>query len=430
MEAISRLEIASRKYDATKSKLEVLLSKKDLKTLSGFDQAMTIDGLTPSRKFTILDCILRMTKLLDHEEWNTLDVDGVKSLVAKVMYKYAKNGKETNTTQGSKKALQQWFRFLKTGYRTAKDCEIELGYKNPKETRRITIGKVDDSVTADDLVTREEKNKLMKSCNNFRDKAIIDVLDDSGLRPHELLELQIKNVKSDKNGFTLLIKKSAKTGAREVRIIEATPTLAEWLNIHPSGHDMEAPLFVNIGNRNYGKAYDHSSCGKMLKRLCKKAGIHKRVYLYLFRHTEVTRRASKLSDQDSKNRHGWGINSNVMSKYISLTGKSTDNSFLKSYGLEPENEGLESLPKICSGCQRPNSQDTEICHCGRALSIEKAVMMDKEDNQKITALENQMENVLKAFAPLAEMLNQKEVRIPMSSLPKEVQERLERLNLN
>ena len=77
MEAISRLEIASRKYDATKSKLEALLSKKDLKTLSGFDQAMTIDGLTPSRKFTILDCILRMTKLLDHEEWNTLDVDGV-----------------------------------------------------------------------------------------------------------------------------------------------------------------------------------------------------------------------------------------------------------------------------------------------------------------------------------------------------------------
>ena len=37
MEAISRLEIASRKYDATKSKLEVLLSKKDLKTFSGFD---------------------------------------------------------------------------------------------------------------------------------------------------------------------------------------------------------------------------------------------------------------------------------------------------------------------------------------------------------------------------------------------------------
>jgi len=162
MEAISRLEIASRKYDATKSKLEALLSEKDLKTLSGFDQDMIIDGLTPSGKATILDGILRMTRLLDDKEWNTLDIDGVKSLVANLMYKYAKKGKETNTTQRTKKILQQWFRFLKTGYRTAKDCEIELGYKNPKEIRRISIGKVGDSVTVDDLVTREEQKNLLK----------------------------------------------------------------------------------------------------------------------------------------------------------------------------------------------------------------------------------------------------------------------------
>jgi integrase len=430
MEAISRLQIASRKYDATKSKLEALLSKKDLKTLSGFDQAMTIDGLTPSRKSTILDCILRMTRLLDHKEWNTLDVDGMKSLVAKVMYKYAKNGKETNTTQGSKKALQQWFRFLKTGYRTAKDCEIELGFKNPKETRRISIGKVDDSVTAEDLVTREELKKLLKGCDNLRDKALIHAVDDGGFRPHELLELQIKHVKSDKNGFTLLIKKTAKTGAREVRVIEATTSLADWLNVHPSGHDMESPLFVNTGNTNYGEELTQASASKVLKTLCKKVGVRP-LHFYLFRHTETTRRASKLSDQDNKSRHGHTKNSQAYQKYVHLTAKNSNDSLLKSYGLEPEDEELETMPQICSGCQRANSQDREICYCGKALSIEKAVMMDKEDNQKITALENQMENVLKAFAPLAEMLNQKEVGIPMKFFPKEVQQQLEeRFNHN
>jgi integrase len=429
MEAISRLEIASRKYDATKSKLEALLSKKDLKTLSDFDQAMTIDGLTPSRKSTILDCILRMTKLLDDKEWNTLDVDGVKSLVVKVMHKYAKNGKETNTTEGTKKALQQWFRFLKTGYRTAKDCEIELGYKNPKETRRISIGKVDDSVTAEDLVTREELKKLLKGCDNLRDKALIHAVDDGGFRPHELLELQIKHVKSDKNGFTLLIKKTAKTGAREVRIIEATTSLADWLNVHPTGHDMESPLFVNTGNTNYGEELTQASASKVLKTLCKKVGVRP-LHFYLFRHSETTRRASKLNEADNKIRHGHSKNSQAYQKYVHLTATNSNDSLLKSYGLEPEDEELETMPQICSGCQRPNSQDREICYCGKALSLEKAVMMDKEDNQKITALENQMENVLKAFAPLAEILNQKEVKIPMSSLPKEVQERLERLNLN
>ena len=56
-------------------------------------------------------------------------------------------------------------------------------------------------------------------------------------------------------------------------------------------------------------------------------------------------------------------------------------------------------------------------------------MMDKKDNEKITSLENQMQNVLKALAPLTEMLNQKEVKIPMSNFPKDVQEKLQqRLN--
>ena len=58
-------------------------------------------------------------------------------------------------------------------------------------------------------------------------------------------------------------------------------------------------------------------------------------------------------------------------------------------------------------------------------------MMDKKDNEKITSLENQMQNVLEALAPLTEMLNQKEVKIPISNFPKEVQEKLQqRLNHN
>jgi hypothetical protein len=56
-------------------------------------------------------------------------------------------------------------------------------------------------------------------------------------------------------------------------------------------------------------------------------------------------------------------------------------------------------------------------------------MMDKKDNEKITTLENQMQNVLKALAPLTEMLSQKEVKIPISNFPKDVQEKLQqRLN--
>ena len=427
LENTSKIRISSSKYSATKSKLEALLSKRDLKVLSGFDESMTNDGLKASRKAKLLDSILALTKLLEGQEWKSLDIDGMNSLVTKLMNNYSIDGAETNTTSDHKKALQQWFRFLKTGYRTSKDCEIELGYKHPKETRRIRINKVDDSVTFEDLVTREEKNKLMQVCDNYRDKSIIDVTDDSGVRPHELLELQIKNVKQDKYGYVLLIKKTAKTGAREVRILESTPTLAEWLNVHPLRGNPDAPLFVNTGNRNYGKAYEYASANYMLKKLCKKAKIRP-LHLYLFRHTETTRRMDSLNEYDNKLRHGHSKDSTARQKYIHPTAKKADERFLIANGKEPEIKE-NTLPIVCKSCSRANSRDRDICYCGRALTVEAAVMMEKEDNSKIEAMENQMQNMLKVFAPLAEMLSQKEVKIPMSNFPKEVQEKLERLNL-
>ena len=58
------------------------------------------------------------------------------------------------------------------------------------------------------------------------------------------------------------------------------------------------------------------------------------------------------------------------------------------------------------------------------------MMIDKKDSEKVQSLENQMQNVLKALTPLVEMLSQKEVKIPISNFPKEVQEKLQRLNHN
>ena len=67
----------------------------------------------------------------------------------------------------------------------------------------------------------------------------------------------------------------------------------------------------------------------------------------------------------------------------------------------------------------------------RELANEWEDELVKEDDEKITSLENQMQDVLKALAPLTEMLNQKEVKIPMSNFPKEVQEKLQqKLNHN
>ena len=104
----------------------------------------------------------------------------------------------------------------------------------------------------------------------------------------------------------------------------------------------ESPLFVNTGNSNYGKPFEYSSADKMLKRLCKKAGIRK-LHLYLFRHSEVTRRASKLTDGNQRSRHGWSPKSTVLAKYTHLTSKDSNDSLLRAYGIEPENEKQDKV---------------------------------------------------------------------------------------
>ena len=82
MQPVSRTVISSRRYEATKSRLESLLSEKDLKILAGFDQAMIIDGLKAGRKCKILDSILAMTKLLEGKQWSDLNSDEINLLVA------------------------------------------------------------------------------------------------------------------------------------------------------------------------------------------------------------------------------------------------------------------------------------------------------------------------------------------------------------
>lgn len=86
----ARTIVASKYYEASKSKLVKLLDENDNEILKRFDQSMTIDGLKVGRKAKLVNSILAMTRLLDGQNWHELDTNGIKELVAKVMSKYSK----------------------------------------------------------------------------------------------------------------------------------------------------------------------------------------------------------------------------------------------------------------------------------------------------------------------------------------------------
>ena len=85
--------------------------------------------------------------------------------------------------------------------------------------------------------------------------------------------MKIKNVQFDEYGAVIVVgNRGGKTGARRIRVVSSVPHLSNWLEHHPCKNDPEAPLWVGIGSRNYGRQIDYNTL--RLRKIAKKAGTY------------------------------------------------------------------------------------------------------------------------------------------------------------
>jgi len=106
-----------------------------------------------------------LSGMLD-KEWDAVIKEDIDVLVSKIMEKFAENnGQESNYSYDHKKVLKIFFRWLKLGSREFN----EVG--DPDETRKVKLGKIRDKIVREDLITEEDKEKLLKACSgNVRDR--------------------------------------------------------------------------------------------------------------------------------------------------------------------------------------------------------------------------------------------------------------------
>ncbi|MEM2613605.1 MAG: hypothetical protein QXO15_05170 [Nitrososphaerota archaeon] len=57
---------------------------------------------------------------------------------------------------------------------------------------------------------------------------------------------------------------------------------------HPLRENPDAPFWISIGTRNRNSPLTYGAVRTLLKLLARKAGIKKRVYPHLFRHSRAT----------------------------------------------------------------------------------------------------------------------------------------------
>ncbi|WP_316506319.1 hypothetical protein [Nitrosopumilus sp.] len=206
---------------------------------------------------------------------------------------------------------------------------------------------------------------------------------DAASRSGELLTLQIKHVKHDKYGYVIHV--DGKTGARPVRLIRSTPSIAAWLAVHPFKNNPDSPFWIDLGRKNYGKHMTYPAARAVLQRRCRKAELSKRVYITLCRHTGATDSAHFLNEVQMRKRHGWSKRSDMPAKYVHLVNADVDNAILMYYGMKKE-EDLASakIPKICGICEMPNTPDSTLCSkCGKPLDLQTAIEMEEYEKSEL-----------------------------------------------
>nr|MBI4157080.1 tyrosine-type recombinase/integrase [Candidatus Woesearchaeota archaeon] len=252
----------------------------------------------------------------------------------------------------------------------------------PAEVKWIKIGLKDNhKKLPEELLTEEEIEKIVRSADCLRDKTLLSVLAESGARCSEIGTMKIKHISFEEYGARINI--HGKTGSRKILIISSTPYLQEWINQHPDNDNPEAFLWYNF---NGGELLCYAQINHILKRAAQKAGIKKRVYPHLLRHSRATWMASNsVGEAVMKQYLGWTQGSRMAGIYIHMSGRDTDQAILKINGMEVENKKTKIIlkPQNCIRCKTNNENSNKFCKlCGLVLDKEEADNILKEDFER------------------------------------------------
>ncbi|MEW5760187.1 MAG: site-specific integrase [Candidatus Thermoplasmatota archaeon] len=257
---------------------------------------------------------------------------------------------------------------------------INGGEEYPQSVKWIkTGGKNNNNKIPEELITEEEVKKMIQNAIHPRDRAIISVLWESGIRVGELLLLQLKHIAFEERLTRITVQ--GKTGMRRIPLIDSTPYLAEWINNHPFKDDPNAQLWIGIGTVGRNKPLEYASVRKLLMEIAKKSGTKKKVNPHNFRHSRATFLAKHFTEAQMKEYLGWVPGSDMAATYVHLSGRDVDDAVLKMRGLKPEEEKVESTlaPKKCPRCTLINKATGKFCtRCGSVLDLDTAMKMQDE----------------------------------------------------
>ncbi len=217
-------------------------------------------------------------------------------------------------------------------------------------------------VMPESLISESEFEKMLSVTKHARDRCILMVLYEMGLRSDELRSCRIKNLQMD--GTIARLKVEGKTGSRRVLLIKSFPFIKAWLTAHPDSENMEAFLFPALSTRNHLGKMRSGSLNDIMKTSAKEAGIKKRIFPHLMRHSSATNMSKDLSEMELRELYGWSKSSTITSTYLHISQHRLEARLMQVNGMaKAVKEEPRMLPVECVRCGTINSFDAK--HCNR-----------------------------------------------------------------
>lgn len=245
----------------------------------------------------------------------------------------------------------------------------------------------------EDMMTEEEVLKIIDSCLCFRDKTMIAVMYDTGVRLGELLGLNCGDVVNDGDHVTITV--DGKTGVRTLGLISSAPYVLRLLaEEHPRKNDRKSPLFLSYNHGRYLKRLSQAYAWMMTKQASKRAGIQKNVHPHIFRHSRATLFAKLgMNTEAMKLYFGWADTSNQPATYIHMSNQDVIDiarELVTGEKSKKKHERSILLPVKCPRCQTENESGRDYCRqCWLPLSQTGI----SKDNQLLELLKSGFANM-------------------------------------
>jgi site-specific recombinase XerD len=336
----------------------------DKELIRKFTRDLKVKGVSDyriSRYIQSLRVIHRWKVDKPFKEWNAEDLKDI-------LFEISENGYKAHTIKEFKKGMRMFFRWLK-----GEDWEGLKVLRGDKVEKRKP-----------DVLTEEEISRMIEAAINSRDQAIIATGYEAGLRIGELATLTWGNITWTEWGAK--IKVHGKTGERVIPIVMAASYLRRWLIDHPfydlktNSMDPESLVFVRVSGKHAGKPLSYNMFAKIIKQAAKKAGIRKRVYPHILRHSRATVLANKLTEHQMNVYFGWVQGSDMPSIYVHLSGRDIEGAVKEIYGLKDREEEKTLKPMKCPRCAELNTPYSRFCHkCGLPLDEKERLRAQLEE---------------------------------------------------